>query len=78
MMKEREVQQQKESHLTLAERLGRQEVADGIAKGEFHLSKTDKSSRLVLATSENYLRGLEVHAAGHRLVSLEECTRQEA
>ena len=38
----------KESNLTLAERLARQEVADGIAKGEFHLSKTDKSSRLVL------------------------------
>ena len=64
-------------NLTRLEYKGMLRVAKGIKEEGWHLSETDKSSRLVLDRKENYVAQLLKHTEGDLEVSMEDVSSNE-
>ena len=64
-------------NLTQQQLEGRKEILEGIRDKGWHLSKTDKSQRLVLGTKEVYLAQMRKHTTVDPVVSIEEVVAQE-
>ena len=64
-------------NLTRAEALGRKEISDGVKNRNWMLYGTDKSSKLVLDTRENFLNCMEPHFKNDQHVQYDAILRSE-
>ena len=66
-----------ESNLTELEQQGLKEIKEGIKSKDWMVYNTDKSSRIVLDTRENFLRAQLKHAEKDTIVSMEDLAAAE-